>query len=101
MEVKELRGILNHVNPRILAQTRELLDADLATADLQRRRRIWYMWDCGRDQARMRRLSICKFSPHSDDYVWFMAGYYDVIFDGAANSTKHKPIDWGFGDGDE
>ena len=28
MQVKELRGILNHVNPTILAQTRELLDAD-------------------------------------------------------------------------
>ena len=101
MQVKELRGILNHVNPTILAQTRELLDADLATADLQRRRRIWYMWDCGREQARMRRLSICKFSPHSDDYVWFMAGYYDAIYEKSRHSSVNSPIEWGLGNGNE
>ena len=101
MQVKELRGILNHVNPTILAQTRELLDADMATADLQRRRRIWYMWDCGREQARMRRLSICKFSPHSDDYVWFMAGYYDAIYEKSRHSSVNSPIEWGLGNGNE
>ena len=101
MQVKELRGILNHVNPTILAQTRELLDADLATADLQRRRRIWYMWDCGREQARMRRLSICKFSPHSDDYVWLMAGYYDAIYEKSRHSSVNSPIEWGLGNGNE
>lgn len=98
MEIKELRGILNHVNAAILKQTRKLLDEDLRTSDKRRRQMIWYMWSSGRDQAKLRRISVLKFSPHSDDYVWFMAGYYDAVYDGCQYSSQRNPIAWGFGD---
>lgn len=96
MDIKEMRGILNHVNARVLKQTREALDADIATSDIKRRQLIWYMWQSGRDQAKLRRLSICKLSPHSDDFIWFMSGYYDVIYEGCQYSSKRNPIVWGF-----
>ena len=95
MEIKELRGILNHVNATILGQIRERLDADIATSDKKRRQMIWYMWSNGRDQAKIRRLTFVKFSPYSDDYVWFMAGYYDAIFERSKYSSFNNPIAWG------
>ena len=49
MQIKELRGILNHANAQILGQARELLDDDLLTSDRRRRQMIWYMWSSGRD----------------------------------------------------
>lgn len=97
MELKERRGIINHVNAMVLKQMRAALDADLATSDKRRRQMIWYMWGCGRDQAKLRRIAISKFSPHSDDFVWFMAGYYDVIYEGSQYSSKRNPIEWGLG----
>lgn len=97
MEIKELRGILNHVNATILVQIRERLDADLATSDKRRRQMIWYMWSSGRDQAKLRRIDAVKFSPYSDDYVWFMAGYYDAIFENSRHSSVNNPIAWGLG----
>ena len=97
MEIKELRGILNHLNATILGQIRERLDADLATSDKRRRQMIWYMWSSGRDQAKLRRISAVKFSPYSDDYVWFMAGYYDAIFESSRHSSVNNPIAWSLG----
>lgn len=97
MQIKELRGILNHVNAQILGQARELLDDDLLTSDRRRRQMIWYMWSSGRDQAKIRRITAVKFSPHSDDYVWFMAGYYDAIFEKSRHSSVNNPIAWGLG----
>ena len=97
MEIKELRGILNHVNATILVQIRERLDADLATSDKRRRQMIWYMWSSGRDQAKLRRIDAVKFSPYSDDYVWFMAGYYDAIFPNSRAASAKNPIQWGLG----
>lgn len=96
MEIKELRGIINNLNATILGQIRESLDADIASSDKKRRQMIWYMWDSGRSQAKIRRISVLKFSPHSDDYVWFMAGYYDVIFESSRHSSINNPIAWGF-----
>ena len=49
----------------------------------------------------MRWLSICKFSPHSDDYVWFMAGYYDAIYEKSRHSSVNSQIEWGLGNGNE
>ena len=97
MEIKTLSGILNHVNSTILEQTRALLEKDLATSDKRRRQIIWYMWSNGRDQAKLRRISAVKFSPHSDDYVWFMAGYYDAIYERSRHSSVNSPIEWGLG----
>lgn len=97
MEIKTLSGILNHVNATILGQTRALLEKDLATSDKRRRQMIWYMWSNGRDQAKLRRISAVKFSPHSDDYVWFMAGYYDAIYENSRHSSVNSPIEWGLG----
>lgn len=101
MEIKELCGILNHLNATILGQIRERLDADLATSDKRRRQMIWYMWSSGRDQAKLRRISAVKFSPYSDDYVWFMAGYYDAIYEKSRHSSVNSPIEWGLGNGNE
>ncbi len=101
MEIKTLSGILNHVNATILEQTRALLEKDLATSDKRRRQIIWYMWSNGRDQAKLRRISAVKFSPHSDDYVWFMAGYYDAIYEKSRHSSVTSPIEWGLGNGNE
>lgn len=97
MQIKELRGVLQHFNVTILRQIRERLDADLETSDKRRRQMIWYMWSSGRDQAKLRRLTAVKFSPYSDDYVWFMAGYYDVIFEKSQYSNANNPIQWGLG----
>ena len=101
MEIKTLSGILNHVNAMILEQTRALLEKDLATSDKRRRQIIWYMWSNGRDQAKLRRISAVKFSPHSYDYVWFMAGYYDAIYEKSRHSSVNSPIEWGLGNGNE
>ena len=101
MEIKTLSGILSHVNATILEQTRALLEKDLATSDKRRRQIIWYMWSNGRDQAKLRRISAVKFSPHSDDYVWFMAGYYDAIYEKSRHSSVNSPIEWGLGNGNE
>ncbi len=91
----EFRGLINHVNAMVLKQTRALLDADLATSDKKRRQIIQYMWNSGRDQGKLRKLTMLKFSPHSDDFVWFMAGYYDAIYDGSQYSSQRNPIAWG------
>lgn len=97
MDIKELRGIVNNINASVLEQTRALLDADLATSDKRRRQMIWYMWTHGREQAKLRKLRFTKFSPHSDDFVWFMAGYYDAIFERSRHSSVNNPINWGLG----
>ncbi len=95
MRVKKMSGIINHVNATILKQLRALLEADIETSDLKRRKMIRYMWESGRAQVALRKLTVLKFSPYSDDYVWFMAGYYDGVYDGCQYSSQRKPIAWG------
>ena len=93
--IKSMKPILNHVNATILKQVRLRLDEDLETSDLKRRKRIKYYWEAGVSQAKIAKLQIVKFSPHTDEYTWFMAGYYDAIYFGHRYSTTEHPILWG------
>lgn len=93
------KSLVNTLNATILRQRRNWLDLYLSQATLQERRTAKYFFDTGvafgrRMQQGLLDITFTPYSPHSDEFSCFVAGFYDTIYDKSAYRSAVRPIDW-------
>lgn len=95
----EFKSLVNTLNATILRQRRNWLDAYLSQATLPERKTAKYFFETGvifgrRMKQGLLDVGFMPYSPHSDEFSCFVAGFYDTIYERSAFRSAVRPINW-------
>lgn len=93
----KITTVLNKVNAAVLRKCRFELEEHITRAGATELKRIRYYFEAGQAAGKRdpkKTMKLIRYSPHSDEGLYFMTGYYDVIYSNHPCSSTNIPIKW-------
>lgn len=93
----KITTVLNKVNAAVLRKCRCEMEDHLDEADETEIKRIRYYFEAGQAAGKrdpLKAMKLIRYSPHSDEGLYFMTGYYDVVYENHSCASRNLPLRW-------